>query len=280
MDLYGLKQLIREEVAKQLKGNTLQIGEYFDLSKFSDEQWKFLKMDLRLYAFDNGFDSKVLLNNDDSLIAEEATRTLSVKEVYKILKRELHFPRGNFSADYGANHVQIIVLFADLSINEALVNKTMEGCGWYKSKESSSVPLNGTVIKAISFDPMFQDEVTDKIKKDGFLYHVSPKRNEESILKNGLLPKSENSKFDYPPKIHLVKGYRASDNVLFSLCWNLYNASREDKRDSVYVAYKINMKLLPRGIKFYYDPRFEYGICTYDKIPASCISKVKEFNLN
>ena len=62
MDLYGLKQLIREEVTKQLSQHTLQIGNYFDLSKFSDEQWRFLKMDLRLYAFDNGFDSKVLLN--------------------------------------------------------------------------------------------------------------------------------------------------------------------------------------------------------------------------
>lgn len=280
MDLYGLKQLIREEVTKQLSQHTLQIGNYFDLSKFSDEQWKFLKMDLRLYAFDNGFDSKVLLNNDDSLIGEEATRTLFPKDVYKVLKKELHFPRGNFVTDYGANHVQIIVLFADLFMNEALLNKTMESCGWYKSKESSPVPLNGTVIKAISFGPMFQNEVTDKIKKDGFLYHVSPKRNEESILKNGLLPKSENSKFDYPPKIHLVKGYKASDNVLFSLCWNLYTASSEDKRDNVYAVYKINLKSLPRETKFYYDPRFEDGVCTYDKIPASCISKVKEFNLN
>jgi hypothetical protein len=52
-----------------------------------------------------------------------------------------------------------------------------------------------------------------KVEIPKFLYHTTPSKNIESILSNGLKPKSEDLRHKYPPRIYVADNYKSLKNL-------------------------------------------------------------------
>lgn len=130
----------------------------------------------------------------------------------------------------------------------------------------------------LQFEPVYQDDETDTLKSKGFLYHITPEYNLESIKKNGIVPKSENNLFNYPDRIYLVK---ADTNAieLENLIKQLWQHNKNSSNNGEYCVLKINTRKLPEKIKLCLDPNYELGCWTNDVIPSECIDGVFEYNV-
>lgn len=102
------------------------------------------------------------------------------------------------------------------------------------------------------------------------LYHITTKNNVDSILKNGILPKSDDIRHKYPPRIYV------SDNIP-----TLKTLSKELKRwrgEDEYVILEIDTGEL--NIKLYKDTtsayRGHYYIQDINNIPSKYIKIINE----
>lgn len=111
---------------------------------------------------------------------------------------------------------------------------------------------------SISIEPYYDK----KIDFDGeYLYHTTPKKNLEKILKIGLNPKSKNTVSFYPERIYLSPDEVSMISILGQL--------KDKKIDEEYVKLKIKKF---DGLNLYKDLRFSGGLYTYNSIHPKYIS--------
>jgi hypothetical protein len=65
--------------------------------------------------------------------------------------------------------------------------------------------------KSFTITQMYVDDAKVEIPK--VLYHTTPSKNIESILSNGLKPKSEDLRHKYPPRIYVADNYKSLKNL-------------------------------------------------------------------
>lgn len=161
-----VKEVINKFLDKTIKESKLSISvtDYFDLSSLTPEQKNFLSTDLRAFTFNKNFGDEFNIDNEGNVITESALYTMSISETQDVLFKELHFPKENILIEQGANNIQLILLYADIAWNEKTIIDVMEHCGWTKSQISKPIQYNGTDVKVILFDPMFQDNIRNKIR--------------------------------------------------------------------------------------------------------------------
>lgn len=241
----------------------LKVSNYFDLDAIPIENLKSQYYDLNTFKINFGFGDKIMFNGGE-VITEEAESTTPIEEMKDIIKKKFHFRDWQFAVENGDNNIKLIVLYPGILRNSNIIKKTMESYGWYPS--TSGFAYKGFMIwKVISFDPMFQDTITDEAKQGGVLYHWSPSYNYENIMLNGLMPKSENNKFDYPERLHLLKS-NIPYKEMFEIGYNLYKINKDKRNNGEYILFSINVSNLPNNIDFFYDPRYEYGYYTKQSI--------------
>lgn len=129
----------------------------------------------------------------------------------------------------------------------------------------------------MSFDTMFQKDVSDEARQYQYLYHWTPLYNLESIIKNSLIPCSENKLFDYPNRLHLIKG-NTSQNEIFNIGRQLCATNKKRQNNGDYVLLSINLSQVPNNTEIYYDPRYEWGYYTKVQIPYSAIKPIFGYN--
>ena len=100
--------------------------------------------------------------------------------------------------------------------------------------------INFTLIKK------FDIENIDNIDN---LYHVTDKKNIKNILKNGLIPKSNNKIESHPDRIYLMSNLTGANHYL-----RLLEDKYGDYSGDRFIILKINKKLI--NIKLYYDPMY------------------------
>lgn len=150
--------------------------------------------------------------------------------------------------------------------------------GWSKSYVTPVGIYKGVPCRAISFDPIFQKSIQDIIRGWRFLYHISPIANKDSILKNGLIPSSKNNRFDYTPRIYLLKPI-LSDDKLRWIATELYSADNSSNNNGTYCLFLIVVNKIPQDVDFFFGPRYENGIYTKQSIPSSAINGCHTFNI-
>lgn len=122
----------------------------------------------------------------------------------------------------------------------------------------------------IRFESKYEDGVfKNDIEIPEIAYHLSPVKNREKILKNGLCPKSFNRKTLHPERVYLFYDLNDLSNLLTSLKLN-------DKLKGVnylYTLYKIDMN---KDIIIHTDPNFTNGFYTTDNISPYNIKIIKD----
>lgn len=120
---------------------------------------------------------------------------------------------------------------------------------------------NGKLVD-ISFIAKHDVEVnrSDFIHKD--LFHLCPLNVYAKIMRQGLVPKHKNKEFGYSPRVHFLFD---ENDINFLLYKESFNKGEKD-----FVLLKIILdNLVP--YKFFYDPRMNGAIYTYETINPAYI---------
>lgn len=286
-EIRQLKNIIKESVKNILSGlkqnksksEDFNIEDYWDIDSYSEEQIRSIYTDLSVFIYGNNFGEPLQMFNGKLKVYESSTEhTLPYKEVKEELKKSLHFLDWQIREESGANGIKLILLYSDIGENVNIIIEKMKLMGWSKSYITPVRIINGVPIRAISFDPIYQDSIKDIIRKWRYLYHISPFVNKDSILKNGLIPTSRNNKFDYLPRVHLLMP-SLSDNQLRNIARQLYDADNNPDNDGTYCLFQIDVNKLPIDIDFYFDGRYEKGVYTKQIIPRDAIKGCHQFNI-
>jgi len=187
---------------------------------------------ISLSGFAKGFpyNHRISFINESYYINEAATKTYDLK--YTIKEMQSLFGLEDWQIKGYMNpgiQVKLMVIIGDIFDNKEALIKAMESYGWSfafqsikKIIDSNDKRIGQESWIMLHFDPMFQKSVNDEIALHPILFHWTPEYNIENIKKDGLIPKSDNYVFKYPPKIHLMKGTITNNeklkfgNILFS----------------------------------------------------------------
>ena len=259
-----------------------EINYIFDLDELLDDE-KTLKyydnFPLRFIAGAAGFGGPfMLIEGKIELNEPQPTRTYSVEDVTKEARIKLGLDPGWIKAEIWANKIETCVLTLDKFDNVNFIIEGMKAFGWSLARKLITI-RDGRYFVSLRFDPTFQDVVNDEIEKCSLLKHWTPSYNFNSIMQNGLIPKSNNFIFSYPPKIHLIKG-TADNYEIMNIGKQLCIANKDPRNDKNYILLNINAKDLLDKIDFFYDPRYDWGYYTKQPIDKQYISKNKDFKFN
>jgi len=219
------------------------------------------------------FGGPFMLNENLHIELNESqpTRTYSIEEVTKIGRPLLGLEPGWIKTLIAANKIETCVLTLDKFDNVNFIIEGMKAFGWTFSYDETLI-MGQHIFKSLHFDPMFQDVVNEEIKNCSLLKHWTPLYNFNSIMQNGLIPKSNNFIFSYPPKIHLIKG-TADNYQIMNIGKQLCFSNKDTRNDKNYVLLNVNAKELLDKIDFFYDPRYDWGYYTKQPIDKQYISK-------
>ena len=155
-----------------------------------------------------------------------------------------------------------------------VVDKDMSLCGYFPSMKE----IKGEMIYMF-YEPRHQNKVNELVNDEEYIYHLTPSNKVGKILQNGLCPKTNNKKFNYPGRIYFFLHEPEKDDCLL-LMKQFY---LEDVKNQNKVAYKGPYTLLRidteqiKGVNFSYDPNAYECIYTYDNISPEAIEVVCEF---
>lgn len=257
-----------------------RIEDFWDLASLTKEQIKSLDTDLSIFIYGNGYGDALQYVDGKPMIYESyEKRTYSIEEVKKELTSKFYFKDWQIQEQPGANNIKLVVLFSLINQNYQIVIKEMEILGWTKSYVAPCSTLGGIPVIAISFDPLYQPSIKNTVRQWTHLFHLSPIYNKDSILQNGLFPSSQNSKFDYPPRLHLLKP-TISQTELLNIGNLLCKANTNPLNNGNYCLFKIDLSKVPEDIEFYFDPRYDYGIYTKQSINNNAITYLYTIKLD
>ncbi len=168
-----------------------------------------------------------------------------------------------------------------------VINSFMNERGWFPTnikleneRESKRYSKNvkhylGKKNVVINYESTSNSEINLNTKT---AYHVTTDRYLNSILTNGLTPRTESKLSDHPERIYLFQD-KESQN---SMARALFNSLSDDQKKMIkkYVVLEIDLTKIPNH-KFYADPQasISYGaIFTTQSIPKFAIRKINEID--
>jgi hypothetical protein len=141
--------------------------------------------------------------------------------------------------------------------------------GSFKNKLDDKTKIREHILKkksggypgiSLSIEPHYDTQVDFEGE---YLYHTTPKRVLDKIMKYGLNPKSKNTISFYPERIYLSPDMETMDTILPQL--------KDKKKDEEYVKLKIKKFI---GLNLYRDVRFKSGFYTYNSIHPKYIEVI------
>jgi hypothetical protein len=215
---------------------------------------------------------------------EGLIKSYPLYDVIRILKNKNYDVKEN----YKDNTFSLKFLFSN-NIDEALIdyNKIMQitnTCGYFCSNMKGEDNKAQFVIEKYNLEN-FKKLINNKLNLINFsfeakydifiekipdnLYHLTPTRNVDKILKNGLIPKSRSKKSYHPERIYLTK---SSEDLTI-----LFKGFYEKTKIKEWTILKINTHIL-EYLQIYKDPNFkEKGYYTLNTLPPFCLSIYKQY---
>ena len=215
----------------------------------------------------------------------------SQKTISKNIETELYSLRYDFSIKkninntfqislHNFNHIQNIILYLD-----TLHTITIDRHGWFPSKmdiidwcgSKNKMSYNEEyLIEKIEYfeDVTITYESKFDIEKNipKFLYHISIREFEYSVLKNGLIPKSKSKLSTHLDRIYMCLDINSCKNLINEMKSSYisrYIKNRKNKINTKWIIYEIDTNGL--NLKLYKDPNYIDGYYSVDNIPKENI---------
>ncbi len=269
-----VKSTIKENIIRQKKEEKIDFDELFHFNTIPEEELEEQYMDLAFSVSSSGYGGRFIGVNG-KILKEDATTTLSIDETKKQIQTKFHLKDWQFATQTVANGVRLVVLYPGILKNTKLIKDAMLACGWSLAIKGYTVK-NKMIWRAMSFDPIFQKDVSNEARKYNYLFHWTPLYYYDTIVKEGLKPRSENKLFDYPNRL-LIKGNTPKQDI-YSIGWQLCMANRRHKNKGYYVLLPIDLSKVPTDTEIYYDPRYEWGYYTKVPIQSDAITPILGHN--
>lgn len=172
------------------------------------------------------------------------------------------------------NVKRIVVKILDTEENNRAIDKAMNLCGYVRSTEMKIGDFAG-----INFISRYEErDITDEVRRMGHIRHITPLYNVEKIKRIGFIPKSSNSRFNYPDRIYFFGGDTPMIEIGYQILdFHKHNQSKGDK--DIYAVISVDTGKIPDSCHFHYDPNYAMGIFTTDNIPPSAIDSIKEYSV-
>lgn len=182
---------------------------------------------------------------------------------------------------YKNNQEQIYVIVLESMKNtvyNAIQNKlNLIGYIYAGSKEISNQQNDTTLDWIILFfEKRFNEKYKIDISKKKYLYHITSKENYDKIKIRGLRTVSNNTnRFSHDERIYFKTiAYSRSDFEYYSgIFADRNNLDKNKSFAKEYVLLRILTDKLS-NIDFYYDPRMEFAVYTFENIPANFIEAI------
>ena len=159
------------------------------------------------------------------------------------------------------------------------INNHMLKYGWFLGEENEED--DGSAI--LSYEKKFGDRYSAKdiLRRDDdkYLYHITSSKIAEKIKKQGFIPKSNTSYLIADPK--LKQQPEEANRVYFFVekpdksaikSWGSIAISRTGGEP---VLITVNPENINDKVSFFADPRWEWGVFTYEPIPPSAIISIE-----
>ena len=276
IDEKRLRQVVKEEIDKfadqVVNDEKSGLDKIFDLSKIPEEELCKQYYDISIVHAFSGFGSILLKNESKAYKVENDGRVTPVSQVKHELDWKYGFAPWQIIINDRGHDIQICVCIANLKQGVDEIVNDFKQMGYFLSQTSPvSSPAPNQKWLALQFEPIYQVDEANEILNYGDLFHLTPAYNIQSILTNGLQPKSENGMFDYPNRIFMFIGSTPIQEIQ-NLGQQLYEANKKPNNDGRYVLLKIDSQQLRNGYSLHYDPNYKYGVFTENGIPAKAIS--------
>lgn len=122
----------------------------------------------------------------------------------------------------------------------------------------------------IRFEAKYEDGLyKNDLEVPEFAYHLSQMKNLDKIIKNGLIPKSNNRKTSHPERIYFFYDIEKLNDILKSL---KFNDELEGKK-CIYCLFKV--KFTDKNI-IHTDPNYQFGFYTNDNISPKNVEVLKQ----
>ena len=228
-------------------------------------------------SFDNIFTMSDEMKT--SPLMEGYYMTYDPKDVAKFLKKRY----GKYAFVETYKNENNIVLFRIGVYNDIdsknVVDKDMNLCGYYPSKIQVS---HDKSTQFITYEPRHQNKINELVRNEKYIYHLTPTTKVEKILKNGLSPKTNNKKFQYPDRVYFFL-HQPTKTICLNLIKQFHREEMESFKNGkiktvyngTYTLLKIDTKKI-QNIDFSYDPNAFDAIWTYQNIQPDAIEKIIE----
>ena len=208
-------------------------------------------------------------------------------DIVKKMTEKYGFEKIQFTKRRGNNNVHLYYGIFQEDIDTESLKKDMDEFGYFAGqeipmlwpenpdeKDENGNPVEQMKFTRIQFEPKESVECTDAIKETvDKIYHWTPSKNIESMEVSGIIPKSINNKFNYPPRVYLLA--EQGDNYLKKVCKTFYEACKTDE-DADYSCIAVDVKRLPDDIKLYWDSNLELSVYANKAIPWEICNVVNE----
>lgn len=158
---------MKETISKTLPGlknnERLDIESLFRFSTIPDEELEEQYIDLAFTVSSSGYGGRFMGANGE-ILKEEADSTLSIDETKQEIQGKFNLKEWQFATQRGKNGIRLVVLYPGIFKNTRLIKEAMEACGWSLATKGYTV-RNRMIWRAMSFDPMFQENVTAEAMK-------------------------------------------------------------------------------------------------------------------
>lgn len=176
------------------------------------------------------------------------------------------------------NRIYVMILVAITDDNVDIIEEAMESQGFFRSHVRDGILLIDKKKRKwldIRFEVMSSNDVTDEIReKYNIIYHLAPSVIEQQVEKNGLEISNNNPLYKYSETIAFVTEDWMNSDDMQGLANTLYTKMKKvgiSNFSSNYTLYKIDISLMSKDIRFFYDINEEKGLYTNVPIPSSAI---------
>lgn len=239
----------------------------FHLDTVSKDDIKNQCFDFRF--FPKRFGSSIKIDESSHVVFEAAERTLSPEEVKRELSIAFSINGWQIHSRTECNNVEVLVLISNIGNNKKSIIDSLTNFGWFFVGEQDVI-LNNVNWIILSFDPIFQEDISGIFVNIQKILHWTPCYNLNDIKENGLVPKAENKLGMHPDRVYFFTG-NSNIDIVINFGKSLYEHNQNINNDGQYALLSVKTSDL-RGIKFSYDPRAEQSYYTYETIKPDIIN--------
>lgn len=263
-----LKNIIKEAVASVVS----EKNSHFDINNVPIEDLRRQYVDYRIKSRFPRFDSRL----SEVPLDEDIDHSVPLEEVKEELIQKYGLADWQFSIFEGANKIYVAIFIADIKENLSIIEHEMAELGYFKSFDEP-LEVDGMHWLKAQFEPMFQNKENNAVRDMRVVFHITPRYNLDSILVNGLIPRSRNTVYSYPDRIFLVKG-TANEKDLYLIGRRLCITNNDERNDGRYCILTVDVSKIDNDVDFFFDPNLEVGLFTDSPIPPEAIISVREVN--